>query len=119
MTVFEGRYRDYLRARDAERQAAAQTQSSGPTPKPKAPERPPAENAEKLPRLSPYQRQRRLEAIEAHIQQLDEQLAALTEQIGLASQQQAVARVRELGEQYAATEAALEAAMREWETLLE
>ena len=119
MTVFEGGYRDYLRARDAERQAVAQAQQPPRAPKPKAPARSGAEDAAGPARLSPYQRRRRLEEIEAHIQQLDEQLAALSEQIGQASQQQAVARVRELGEQYAATEAALEAAMREWETLLE
>ncbi len=115
MTVFEGGYREYLRAREAERQA---TTPPRPTSPPKQP-RTATKRSESPPRLSPYQRQRRLDEIEARIQELDEQLAALTEEIGQASQRQAVARVRELGEQYAATEAALEAAMREWETLLE
>ena len=117
MTVFEGSYREFLRAREAQRQAAAQTQTAAPASRAQA--RPATERANDRPRLSPYQRQRRLEAVEARIQELDEQLAALTEQIGQASQQQAVERVRELGEQYAATEAALQAAMEEWETLLE
>ncbi len=112
MTVFEGRYREYL----AERQATMQQR---PVNVPSSSPRATTKQSEGQPRLSPYQRQRRLEEVEARIQQLDEHLAALTEQIEQASLQQAVARVRELGEEYAATETALEEAMREWEGLLE
>ncbi len=117
MTVFEGSYQEFVRAREAQRQASARPQNAAPKPPTKT--RATTQPTPKKPQLSPYQRQRRLEEVEARIQALDEQLAALTEQIGQASQQQAVERVRELGEQYAATEAALEAAMQEWETLLE
>ncbi len=117
MTVFEGSYREYLRAREAQRATEAKPQAAAPQARAKA--RGASASAAGQTRLSPYQRRRRLEEVEAHIQRLEEQLNALIEQIEQASLQQAVARVRELGEQYAATEAALDAAMKEWETLLE
>lgn len=118
MTVFEGRYQEYVDAREQARllersqkneTGLAETRSALHT----------VDNKPGHPRLSPYQRQRRLVEVEQAIHALEEQLANLTGELGEASSSGAVERVRTLGESYAATEAELESVMREWERLLE
>jgi hypothetical protein len=67
--------------------------------------------------LTEYQRQRRLEALEKQIHELEVRLGTITNQLEVASAGGAVDRVRELGEAYTAAESALDDAMHEWTTL--
>lgn len=114
MTLFEGPYREYVAAREAARAAAQETAS----PPQKA--RPAAPSAERgTSGLSPFRRQKRLAELEQQIAQLEAELDALHDALGEASLRGAVERVRDLGERYAVTEAALDRALQEWEALAE
>ena len=113
MTVFEGSYQEYVQARDAERQAVREEKNPPTRPAPAL-----KRQADK-PRLSPYERSRRIAQIERQIHDLEIRLVNLSGELGAASAAGAVDRVRDLGQVYTATEAELDAVMREWETLLE
>lgn len=111
MTVFEGNYREYVEAREMARQAARDEKT--------APQR--AESASHRngkPSKSDAERNKRLAQVEAAIHELEAQLAALESDAGTASQAGEVNRVRALGEAYTAVQAALDAALSEWEALL-
>ncbi|MCZ7546700.1 MAG: ABC transporter C-terminal domain-containing protein [Anaerolineae bacterium] len=116
MVVFEGPYREYVQAR-----AGGQ---SPPTPSP--PEKPPetgrkanGQEQRDRPRLSPYARTRRVKEVEARIDWLEVRLVELSGELGAASEEGDVARVRTLGEEYATVEAELESHLEEWEALME
>ncbi|GAB4438790.1 MAG: ABC-F family ATP-binding cassette domain-containing protein [Anaerolineae bacterium] len=115
MVVFEGPYREYVQAR-----AGGQ---SPPTPPP--PQKPPEvgrkANGQQRdrPRLSPYARTRRVKEVEARIDWLEVRLVELSGELGAASEEGDVARVRTLGEEYATVEAELESRLEEWEALME
>ncbi|MBI5959242.1 MAG: ABC-F family ATP-binding cassette domain-containing protein [Chloroflexi bacterium] len=115
MTVFEGTYQEYVQARETGRE----------TPAAAAPVRPAAAKStpEKRPNgktgLSDYERKRRLAQVEQQIDTLEIRLVDLSGELGEASTAGEVERVRSLGEAYAATEAELDHALREWETLLQ
>jgi len=119
MTVFEGTYQEFLQAREQQRQlereareinGAATGQRLTPSTRAAASDRP---------RLSAYQRQRRLAEVEQAIHDLENRLAALSSELGRASSSGEVEQVRILGESYTAAEAELDAVMREWELLSE
>ncbi len=114
MTVFEGTYRQYLAAREAARQADRAAQESGGRSASSAR----ASESPSQPRLSPYQRQRRIAQVERQIHELEGRLVDLSGALSEASNAGAADRVRALGEDYAATEAELDAAFQEWEALL-
>lgn len=114
MTLFEGRYRQYVAAREAARAAAQETASPPRKARPAAPSAQHGASG-----LSPFQRQKRLAELEQQIAQLEAELNALHDALGEASLRGAVERVRDLGERYASTEMALERALQEWETLAE
>ncbi|MBL8121078.1 MAG: hypothetical protein JNJ78_26490, partial [Anaerolineae bacterium] len=63
--------------------------------------------------------EKRIAEAEAKVHQLESKLSTLTTEIEKASQQGNAARVHALGEDYARTEEALEAAMNEWGELVE
>jgi predicted nucleic acid-binding Zn-ribbon protein len=69
--------------------------------------------------LNPFQLQKRIEAAEARVTQLEEALNDLHDQIGAASASGDVASVASLGEAYTQAESDLHAAMAEWESLVE
>jgi ATP-binding cassette subfamily F protein 3 len=69
--------------------------------------------------LNPYQHKIRLAAVEEKIQQLEVQIDTLTDAIDAASASGDSAKVRELSEAYNTAQAELDAAMAEWELLLE
>ncbi|MCS6871288.1 MAG: ABC-F family ATP-binding cassette domain-containing protein [Anaerolineae bacterium] len=116
LDVFVGSYGDFLAEREAAKLAAAaasavarqerKVQSAG---KP---------NGVKSSALSPRERERRVAQIESDIQRLESDLARLEAELAEASANGEVERVRALGEAYAQAQSALEAHMREWETLL-
>lgn len=115
MTVFEGSYREFLDAREAARQTGREEKITAA--RPAAP--PAARNTNDKTRLSEYERKRRLVQVEQRIHDLEVRLVNLSGKLGEASSAGAVDHVRSLGESYTAAEAELDAALAEWETLLE
>jgi ATP-binding cassette subfamily F protein 3 len=143
--LFEGTYREYLAARDGDRQRqiAAREEQKGATKATRAtrattngkaaPTRGTAPSTARStasaapaagvatatkPRLSPREREKRIAAVEAAIQTLEVQLVQLSGDLGAASAAGQVDRVRVLGESYTATQSQLDAKMVEWESLL-
>ncbi|HLU08971.1 MAG TPA: ABC-F family ATP-binding cassette domain-containing protein [Oceanobacillus sp.] len=112
MQVFNGTYQEYLTAREKQREADTAASSSKPAQNG-------GKTSEKKHGLNPYQLKQRLDEIEATIHTLEEQLQTLTADIETASAQGDAERVRELGEAYTQTEADLQAAMQDWERLVE
>lgn len=116
MTVFEGRYQDYLAARQAAREAQSAPRPAPPVPASAAPSGAPT--ASRRSGLSVYERNRRLAQIEQQIHELEVRLVNLSGELGDASAAGHVERVRELGEAYTAAEAELNAALEAWEALM-
>jgi ATP-binding cassette subfamily F protein 3 len=116
MTVFEGPYQEFLQAREAERQAARDGQTESPR---ETAASAPGSRQNGKSQLSEYQRRRRLEAVEAQIHRLEEQLDRLSRELEEASAAGSVERVRALGESYTAAEEALQAALNDWEALVD
>ena len=112
MQVFNGTYQEYLTAREKQREADTAASSSKPAQNG-------GKTSEKKHGLNPYQLKQRLDEIEATIHTLEAQLQTLTADIETASAQGNAERVRELGEAYTQTEADLQAAMQDWERLVE
>lgn len=132
MSVFEGSYQEYIAARDGRAVAAtahsaraAISGSSSASDKTKRDSNghkdhkdKPAPQQNAKPKISPREKEKRTAAIEAEIHALEVKLVDLSGELGAASQNGEVDRVRELGEAYAAAQTELEAKMQEWETLL-
>ncbi len=116
MTVYEGPYDEYLAWREGRPTA----------PKPDPQSQPAEKNQDhsrglpktKEPRLSPYERKRRLERVEDAIHRLEIDLVNLSGALEVASAAGQVEEVASLGQQYAETEAKLAALMDEWEMLI-
>jgi ATP-binding cassette subfamily F protein 3 len=108
-----GTYDEYLTARNNRLLA---DQAAAPEQKPR---RQAAQYAEKKQGLNPYQLKKKLEELEAHIAQLEQQHAELQRALEAASTAGDGERVRLLGEQYTQTEQRLEAAIEEWGLLAE
>jgi ATP-binding cassette, subfamily F, member 3 len=115
MTVYEGSYREYKAWRDV--QAAKAAEAAQVAKRPAA--RTAMQATAKKHGLNPFQLQKRIEAAEARVTQLEETLNDLHDQIGAASASGDVAKVASLGEAYTQTEADLHEAMVEWESLVE
>ena len=116
--VFNGDYSEYVayRRQRAQRLAeaeAAKQQSNGNANKGAANYKP------KVRGMNPFQLKKRVEELEATIHDLEAQMDSITASLGTASAAGDTAKVQSLGEQYTATEAALEAAMDEWAELAE
>ncbi len=110
LTVFDGPYREYLEwRRDVDKTGGgANFPADGKSDR----EKPPRRGG-----LSPYKLARRLEELEADIQELEMELARLTAGLERASVDGHPDRIAELGKRYAEIEAILEARLREWEEL--
>ena len=122
MAVFKGTYREYSAARQAAANGSetggargGKSQSGGAT----SGGNPGAKYAEKKFGLNPHQLQKRIEALEMLIPQLEARLEMITVEIGKASVNADAERVRSLGETYNQTEAELHATMAEWERLVD
>ncbi|MBN1286936.1 MAG: ABC-F family ATP-binding cassette domain-containing protein [Anaerolineae bacterium] len=113
MVVFEGPYKEYLQTR------SARPKPQAPDSKPAPPKPAPEGKSNGQPRLSAYARRKRLEEVERAIERLEVRLVELSGDLRQASEDSDVDRVRELGEAYAGVQAALEAQLAEWESLLE
>lgn len=116
LDVFEGTYKEFVTAR--------QTLAAGEALPRKAsvePSNGKGSTNGTVKKSSGNQRQleKRIAEAEAKVHQLESKLSTLTTEIEKASQQGNAARVHALGEDYARTEEALEAAMNEWGELVE
>jgi ATP-binding cassette subfamily F protein 3 len=119
--AFQGSYQEFLAEREKRsanaaayavtngKHSATQAAASAAAAKPAA----------KKHGMNPYQHKIRLAAVEEKIQQLEVQIDALTDTIDVASASGDSAKVRELSEAYNTAQAELDAAMAEWELLLE
>jgi ATP-binding cassette subfamily F protein 3 len=114
MEVYEGTYQEYLAFRKQREAQAAAASSNGTASRKKA-----AQYSEKVRGMNPFQLKKRIEELEQHITRLETKLENLTTEIEQASSNGDAMKVQSLGEQYAATEAALETAMSEWGDLAE
>jgi ATPase subunit of ABC transporter with duplicated ATPase domains len=115
LNVFKGNYHEYAEERTRREQAAregAQSGSGKSAQKGNGRERP-------AHGLNPFQLAKRLEAVEARIHALEAKLEQLQADISTASVAGEARRVSALGVEYTQTEADLQAAMAEWETLAE
>ena len=112
LTVFQGNYTEFSAKRDAD-------EAPTPTALSKTEDKPQNVNGngntDAHPTgLNPYQRKKRIEALEAEIQRLEQSLDELTSEIEAASAAGDVARVTALGQQYTESEAMLDESMTEW-----
>jgi ATP-binding cassette subfamily F protein 3 len=114
--VFQGSWTAYAEVREAQRVAAQEAEAQA-RQEAKAAASQSSNTRQKPHGLNPYQLEKRLAEIEQHITDLETRLDDLTQQIETASANGDAARVQELGKEYTQTEADLEAAMTEWETL--
>ena len=115
LEVFEGPYKEYLAAREKQRQVQAEAARSAEKASPNGESKP----AEKKFGLNPRQLKQRVEEIEATIAALEAKVQTLTADIETASASGDAGRVRQLGEAYTQTEADLQSALEEWERLVE
>jgi ATP-binding cassette subfamily F protein 3 len=113
LVVYEGPYDEYLAWR-AGRGAAPE--KARPETKRKPEKHPEVVGAR--PRLTPYERQKRLAEVEGHIHQLEVELVNLHGSLEAASLAGDIGEVARLGQAYAEAEARLDSLMVEWETLL-
>jgi ATP-binding cassette subfamily F protein 3 len=113
LDAFKGTYGDYLAWRERQRASSA-LEASEPASAPKN-----GVNGSKKARsgLNPYQRGKRLAALEGEIHELEARLSAI--QTELSSGRADARRIAALGEDYVAVEDALYAAMVEWEVLID
>ena len=111
MEVFEGTYQEYVDNRKQREAEAAESKNNGKS------RRKEAQYAEKVRGMNPYQLQKRVEELETTIAKLEAKLESLTEDLESASTAGDAEKVQSLGESYAETEEALEAAMEEWSDL--
>ena len=119
MTLFEGTYHEYVAARDAAKSARTAVRETKPAPAQKSTSASaPAPTTTKISAYSQREREKRVAALEEQIHKLELQLVQLSGDLGAASEAGAVDKVRQLGEAYTATEAELDAKIREWEVLL-
>ena len=111
LTVFDGGYQAYLRARNRRVQvesAAKADKSAGYRGKR------PANYAAKINGLNPFEVAKRTAELEGSIGELESSLSKIGEQLDDASLAGDAGKVRSLGEAYARTESELEAALEEW-----
>jgi ATP-binding cassette subfamily F protein 3 len=110
MDVYEGTYSEFLAWRERQRAASA------PEPAP-APKNGISAGGKARGGLNPYQRGKRLAALEGEIYALEARLSAIQAELSGGSAD--VRRVAALGAEYAAAEEALHAAMAEWDKLID
>ena len=115
LQVFDGSYRQFLRARVRRLEA---TGDEAPSNANGARDKPDSVGKKKL-GLSPFEAERRAAELEARIGELEDRLQLMSEQLAMAGDKGDVERVRELGLDYSRTESELEAILDEWGKLVE
>lgn len=113
--AFEGSYQEFLADRDKRKSPiGAEDARTAQSTAQDAPQK-----AQKKHGLNPYQLKIRVEAVETQIHTLEQRMEEITAALESASQAGDSGKVHDLGAAYNTTEAELEAAMAEWERLLE
>ncbi|MBX3066222.1 MAG: ABC-F family ATP-binding cassette domain-containing protein [Anaerolineae bacterium] len=118
LEVFEGTYREYLTARESERQQRV-AQREGQKAAEKIAASASSNGAKTKSGVSARERERRVAAVEQAIHDLEQRLAQISSDLETASAAGDVDKVRTLGSAYTETQTALEEKMGEWETLAE
>lgn len=121
LRVFKGTYQEYVAARDAATNAAPiadKPPTSKPPTKATVAQPPPLKLGANGRPLSKWEIEKRTAAVEQDIHRLEIELVRLSGDLGTASAAGQVDKVRNLGEAYAATEAALSERWGELETLI-
>mgnify|MGYP001189070861 CR=1 FL=1 len=95
MRVYSGSYREFLDTREREKEVAAAPTAAAKTRSSTAAQTKPHRSG-----LNPFQLQRRLAELEAHIETLEGEIVSLAQEIERASAAGNAARVRDLGEHY-------------------
>jgi len=112
LEVFSGTYQEYLTARNQKQAAAATNGSNGKGDTRKKS----AANEKASGGLTDFERKKRVSALEKQIEDLEKKLVTINESLAKVSD---VQKVRDLGHEYNATEAALSIAVEEWGSLAE
>ena len=112
LVVYPGPYNEYLAWRDG-KQTPAEPPKSKPTVKTEPAPAQPRKSA-----LNPHERRKRLAQVEDRIHKLEIMLVDLSGNLAEASAAGNVAKVTQLGEDYAYTEAEIGTLMEEWEGLV-
>lgn len=110
LTVFEGPYEEYIAWLDGREIAPRKPEKAAPPP--------PSSPRPDKPRLSPFERQKRLAEVEAAIHRLEIDLVNLQGALEAASTGGQVDEVARLGSAYQTAETRLDGLMGEWERLL-
>ena len=111
LNVFKGNYSEYMAAQELTNQASSnQTQTKSKENPQKVKNEPEAHPSG----LNPYQRKKRIEALESSIQELETKIETLGEAIASESAAGNVAEVNKLGQEYTEAEQELERQMDEW-----
>lgn len=139
MTIYDGTYQEYLTARDMgklnaaplngtngthangktpEKSADKTTQKSASKPDTRTTNGNGSANGQSSGSMSKFDRQKRVATLENEIGKLELALVELSGALGEASAKGQVDKVRELGQKYNDTQAAVESKMTEWENLL-
>jgi len=112
LNVFEGTYQEFITARNrrlAQQQEEAQAEKNDSSNGNKG-----TNFSEKKHGLNPYEVRKKVEKLEAIIEQLEVKLGVITTQLDEASANGDTAKVTKLGAMYTKTEAELEAIVDEW-----
>lgn len=118
MDVFNGTYAEYLAAKDAASAAEAEriTEEAAST---NGKTKDDGKSSQKKHGLNPYQRQKRIDELEARIPELEARLQQITADLADASAAAQPDRVRDLSDAYTAAETELHDTMAEWERLVD
>ena len=113
--VYQGRYQEYLAAREQEKAAGAEAAKAAEAPSEQDwRER---ARAERRARRAQEKQAGQIAALEQQIEEQEARLAALEEELALASQRREVARVEELGLAYQQAQAQLQHLLEAWAEL--
>ena len=113
VTVFRGSYSEYVSEREADRMAAEQAKVAA-VEKVRSNGNSAPKTTETSHGLNPYQLKKRISELEAAIEHMEKRMDEITTELETASTQGDAALVKKLGDEYAQTEADLEAAVDEW-----
>ncbi|MCI0713094.1 MAG: ABC-F family ATP-binding cassette domain-containing protein [Chloroflexi bacterium] len=114
MEVFEGSYQQFLAVREARRQVEIGNRQADNEDEQNSGD---GERTSRKDGLTPYQRQKMLDTLEADIHRLEAELETVTSEITTASEAGDVAKVAELGSRYTDLQSLLNEKMEAWAEL--
>lgn len=115
LELFNGSYAEYITARNQRRLAEAANGENGTQNN----RRKPAQYAQKVRGMNPYQLKKRVDELEDQIAELEQSIDTVSEKLNAASADGDAEQVRRLGEKYNRLSASLDEAINEWSELVE